>query len=45
MPHRFSRATGFSNPSVHCADLYAVLSHIRQRLTADLQPLINSAAP
>ena len=38
LPHRFSRAGGFANPSVHCADLYAVLSHIRERLATDLQP-------
>jgi uncharacterized protein len=42
MPHRFSRASGFSNPSVHCADLYAVLAHIRERLLTDLEPLASA---
>lgn len=42
LPHRFSRAAGFANPSVHCADLYAVLSHIRERLVTDLQPFITA---
>jgi uncharacterized protein len=37
LPHRYSLAAGFSNPSVHCRDLYAVLSHIRQRMAFDLQ--------
>ncbi|MFZ5815385.1 MAG: radical SAM protein [Bacillota bacterium] len=36
MPHRFSHANGFANPSVHCADLLAVISHIAERLRRDL---------
>lgn len=39
IPHRYSREDGFSNPSVHCADLFAVLAHIRERITFDLQQL------
>ena len=39
LPHRYSRRNGFANPSVHCVDLLAVLTHIRERLAADLQQL------
>lgn len=30
-PHRFSRARGFDNPSVWCADIKALLDHVRRR--------------
>jgi uncharacterized protein len=36
LTHRYRRDTGFANPSVHCADLLAVLTHIRARIIADL---------
>jgi uncharacterized protein len=36
LPHRYRRDTGFANPSVHCADLLAVLVHIRERVATDL---------
>lgn len=32
LPHRFSRARGFDNASVWCADIYALFSHMRERL-------------
>ena len=32
LPHRFSRARGFDNPSVWCADLLALFTHMRSRL-------------
>jgi uncharacterized protein len=32
VPHRYSRANGFDNPSVWCADLLRVFTHIRLRL-------------
>ena len=32
LPHRFARANGFDNPSVWCADILALLTHIRARL-------------
>lgn len=31
-PHRYSRANGFRNPSIWCADIYFLLGHIRDRL-------------
>lgn len=34
--HRYQRQTGFRNPSVYCVDLYALITHIRTRLAADL---------
>lgn len=39
LPHRYRHDTGFSNPSVYCADLLAVLSHIHRRIAADLEPI------
>lgn len=38
-PHRYRPGTGFRNPSVYCADLYALILHIRDRLSTDLQDL------
>jgi uncharacterized protein len=35
-PHRYSAANGFQNPSVWCADLMRVFTHIRARL--DVSP-------
>jgi uncharacterized protein len=37
LSHRYSSDTGFANPSVHCADLLAVLGHIRERVATDLR--------
>jgi uncharacterized protein len=37
LAHRYSRKTGFANPSVHCADLLEVLWHIRARVASDLE--------
>jgi uncharacterized protein len=34
--HRYREGTGFANPSVYCPDLIALISHIRDRLRADL---------
>ncbi|HEY7145660.1 MAG TPA: FxsB family cyclophane-forming radical SAM/SPASM peptide maturase [Streptosporangiaceae bacterium] len=34
--HRYRAGHGFGNPSVYCADLGALISHIRGRLAADL---------
>lgn len=30
-PHRHREGSGFANPSVYCADLYALISHIQRR--------------
>lgn len=32
LPHRFSRARGFDNPSVWCADLLKLFAHLRVRM-------------
>jgi uncharacterized protein len=32
LPHRYSRANGFDNPSVWCADILKLLAHIRHRV-------------
>ena len=45
LPHRYRSDTGFANPSVYCADYLAVLSHIRQRISKDLEQLRIESAP
>ncbi|WP_344651047.1 FxsB family cyclophane-forming radical SAM/SPASM peptide maturase [Cryptosporangium japonicum] len=35
-PHRYQEQTGFNNPSVYCADLQALIGHIRNRIMSDL---------
>ena len=37
LPHRYRRATGIANPSVYCADLLELLTHIGQRIVTDLR--------
>lgn len=37
LPHRYSRARGFNNRSVWCADLLQLFSHIRQRLQVSVE--------
>jgi uncharacterized protein len=32
LPHRFSKANGYDNPSVYCDDLYATFEHIKSVL-------------
>ncbi|MBL7497075.1 FxsB family radical SAM/SPASM domain protein [Frankia sp. CNm7] len=36
-PHRYRPGTGFTNPSVYCADLYALITHIQRRLEEALE--------
>ncbi|WP_025850801.1 radical SAM protein [Paenibacillus ehimensis] len=36
LPHRFSRASGFSNPSIHCSDLKKLILHIANRFVPDI---------
>lgn len=45
LPHRYRHDNGFANPSVYCADLLAVLAHIRNRITADLEKVRAAAVP
>lgn len=41
-PHRYQAGTGFLNPSVFCEDLLRLITHVRDRVIADLSQL---AAP
>jgi uncharacterized protein len=34
--HRYAAGTGFLNPSVYCADLSRIITHVRRRVIADL---------
>ncbi|MBN1173203.1 MAG: FxsB family radical SAM/SPASM domain protein [Micromonosporaceae bacterium] len=36
-PHRYRAGSGFRNPSVYCADLARIITHIRNRVHADLR--------
>ncbi len=38
-PHRYRGGEGFRNPSVYCDDLLRLISHIRDRVIADLRGL------
>jgi uncharacterized protein len=38
-PHRFRDGTGFQNPSVYCEDQLRLISHVRDRVVADLSLL------
>jgi len=35
-PHRFRDSDGFRNPSVYCPDLLKFITHVRDRIVADL---------
>jgi uncharacterized protein len=37
LPHRYSSSRGFDNPSVWCADLLKIFTHIRSRLGVTVQ--------
>ena len=36
LPHRFSKANGYDNPSVYCDDLYATFEHIQSTLATQV---------
>lgn len=38
-PHRFKEGTGFRHPSVYCQDLLQLITHVRDRVVADLVKL------
>jgi uncharacterized protein len=38
-PHRYRRGAGFRNPSVYCDDLLHLITHVRDRVFADLSRL------
>jgi uncharacterized protein len=43
-PHRFRDGDGFRHPSVYCTDLLKLITHVRDRVVADLSLLTGSAA-
>jgi uncharacterized protein len=45
VPHRWSAENGFSNPSVYCADLYRLSSHVNRALSIALGPLLKGEKP
>ena len=45
LPHRFSSAGGFDNPSVYCAALYSLIHHIRRALLRELDATARGPRP
>ena len=43
--HRYRESDGFANPSVYCADLFALITRLRARLAVDLHALARAAPP
>jgi uncharacterized protein len=41
--HRYRAGSGFRNRSVYCADLYTLITHIRDRVTGDVGDLVHAA--
>ncbi|MDQ2810411.1 MAG: FxsB family radical SAM/SPASM domain protein [Actinomycetota bacterium] len=44
-PHRYREGTGFRHPSVYCADLMRLITHVRERVTSDLADLSSARSP
>ena len=42
-PHRYRRGTGFRNPSVYCADLTALITHVAARIRKDIERAVDRA--
>jgi uncharacterized protein len=38
-PHRYRQGTGFRNPSVYCEDLLHLITHVSDRVIADIRQL------
>src|SRR6185437_2330062 len=38
-PHRYRDGTGFRNPSVYCADLLRLITHVKEKVASDLAAL------
>ena len=36
LPHRFSKKTGYDNPSVYCGDLYSMFENMQSILASHL---------
>ena len=44
-PHRYRAGSGFRHPSVYCADLLRLITHVRDRVGADLNLLTTALSP
>jgi uncharacterized protein len=44
-PHRYRAGAGFRNPSVYCADLMRLITHVRERVLGDLADLSTVRSP
>jgi uncharacterized protein len=44
-PHRYRAGSGFRNPSVYCADLLRLTTHVRDRVSADLSASAGPRSP
>jgi uncharacterized protein len=44
-PHRYRAGAGFRNPSVYCADLLRLITHVRERVISDLAALSTVRSP
>jgi uncharacterized protein len=44
-PHRYRTGSGFRHPSVYCADLLRLITHVRDRVGADLNLLTTALSP
>jgi len=42
LPHRYSSANGFDNPSIYCRDLMKLISHIQERVLDTLPPKVRA---
>ena len=45
LPHRYSRARAFSNPSVYCDDLQKLIGHVHSSVSAHLADLYQVSTP
>lgn len=44
-PHRYRRGDGFRNPSVYCADLERLITHVADRVTTDIARVSTVRSP
>jgi uncharacterized protein len=44
-PHRYQSGTGFRNPSVYCADLLRLITHVSDRVSRDLNRITTARSP
>jgi uncharacterized protein len=44
-PHRYRSGTGFRNPSVYCADLLRLITHVSERVSRDLNRITTARSP